>query len=154
MNQSCKYNKEKVKKVSLNKKDIQELLNILLLQLEHGHYSGGCSTTETDYLIEYRIFKKWTVNTITTKWSVDYALKRSLVLLVKPVVNVNKYLQQADRPKAVETVYVNAMKTIKKLLGYLGLGLFCSKCGSNLIFYRERGFYEEKIYICPKCDVV
>jgi hypothetical protein len=60
---------------------------------------------------------------------------------------------QVEEEKADGIVFVNAMKTIKKLLGWIGFN-FCQHCGSNLILFREHGFYEYKEYICPKCDVI
>lgn len=50
--------KLKYKDTSVPKKDIKELLDVLYIQLQKGYISGGCSTTDTKYIIEYNVFKK------------------------------------------------------------------------------------------------
>ena len=53
MNTHNKSRKDK----KLTKKDIQELMSALTMQLEHGIYSGVCGTSETEYVISFRVDK-------------------------------------------------------------------------------------------------
>lgn len=41
------------------------------------------------------------------------------------------------------------MKLLRRFLGFIGF-MYCSTCGSKLVFSRNKGYYEE-IYKCPVC---